>query len=211
MQVIDKRGVLQHLPQLTPVILELGCGCRKRVNNSIGIDIIDYKCVDLVGDVCDVLREIPVGTVDRIYSHHFLEHVHNLELLLHEVARVMRIGGQLEVVVPHFANPYFYSDPTHRNHFGLYTFSYLAYDPLLKRKVPNYNKAAAFQLCDVDLVFKSSPPFYIRYGIKWLLGKMFNCCRYMQEFYEENLCYVFPCYEIRYVLKRVVVAGGGPF
>jgi hypothetical protein len=27
----------------------------------------------------------------------------------------------------------------------------------------------------------------------------------MQEFYEENLCWLVPCYEIQYVLRRVAV------
>ena len=58
------------------------------------------------------------------------------------------------------------------------------------------------QLCKVDLVFKSTPPFYGRHAIKRLFGWLFNSCRYLQEFYEENLCYVFPCYEIRFLLQK---------
>ena len=199
----DKRGLLSNIRFRNPIILELGCGNRKRIPDAIGIDILDYECVDIVGDAVEVLREIPDATVDMISSHHFLEHVTNLDILLQEVTRVMRIGGRLEVVVPHFSNPYYYSDPTHKNFFGLYTFSYSADDRLLRKRVPGYNKTVFFCLEKVDLIFKSSPPFYFRHGVKRILGVIFNSCGYMKEFYEENLCYIFPCYEIEYVLKRV--------
>ena len=114
----------------------------------------------------------------------------------------MKPQGKLELVVPHFSNPFFYSDPTHRRFFGLYTFSYIAKDNIFTRKVPQYGWDSMFILEDVDLHFKSSRPFYGRHGIKKLLGMVFNSCTYLKEFYEENLCYVFPCYEVRYVIRR---------
>lgn len=202
-RIDDKRGILERIPQMRPAVLELGCGSRRRVPGAIGIDVIDDDCVDVVGDVYEVLGRIPDGTVDKVYSHHFLEHVSDLDLLVRETARVLRAGGEFEAVVPHFSNPYFHSDPTHRNRFGLYTFSYLSHDSLLRRRVPHYKKSPAFRLEDVALVFKSAPPFYLRHAFKRLAGLLFNSCRFLQEFYEENLCYAIPCYEIRFSLRRI--------
>ena len=202
MQIVDKRRILSRIRDRHPVLLEIGCGNNKRTNEAIGIDILDYDCVDIVGDAVDVMKEIPDDTVDGVSSYHFLEHADNLDLLLGEVARVMRVAGLFLVVVPHFSNPYFYSDPTHKNFFGLYTFSYFAHDRILRRKVPHC-KAFPFRLVDIDLRFKSSPPFVVRHGMKRFLELFFNSCRYMQEFYEENLCYIFPCYEIKYVLEKI--------
>jgi len=54
----------------------------------------------------------------------------------------------------------------------------------------------------VDLIFKSARPFIVRYGIKHLIGSFFNSCTYLKELYEENFCYLFPCYEVRYILRR---------
>ena len=133
----------------------------------------------------------------------FLEHVPDVGTFVDEMARVVREGGRLEVIVPHFAHPYFSSDPTHTHRFGLYTFSYLAQDGLFRRQVPGYVRRANLRLVNVDLVFKSTPPFYARHGLKRLLGLVFNSCRYLQELYEENLCYIFPCYEIRYVMEKI--------
>lgn len=201
--IVDKRGMLDRLSRMRPAVLELGCGSRKRLPGAVGIDIIDDDCVDVVGDVYVVLGRIPDAAVDKVFSHHFLEHVRDVELLVRETARILRTGGEFEIVVPHFSNPYFHSDLTHRTPFGLYTFSYLSRDALMRRKVPHYGKPPAFRLVGVDLVFKSAPPFYLRHVFKRLAGLVFNSCRYLQEFYEENLCYMIPCYEIRFSLRRI--------
>ena len=203
MPLVDKGRILPNIRNRHPVAIELGCGNRKRDANAIGIDIRDFPCVDIIGDVVDVLKEIPDGEVDIVSSYHFLEHVADLDLLLGEVTRVMRVGGCFKVVAPHFSNPYYYSDPSHKNHFGLYTFSYHAHDRVFRRKVPHYNNNVFLSIEKVDLIFKSPPPFYFRHGVKRFIGVIFNSCRYMQEFYEENLSFIFPCYEIEYLLKRV--------
>jgi hypothetical protein len=54
----------------------------------------------------------------------------------------------------------------------------------------------------VDLIFKSPKPFYGRYAFKSIIGFLFNSSIYMKELYEENFCYLFPCYEIRYQLRK---------
>jgi ubiquinone/menaquinone biosynthesis C-methylase UbiE len=195
--------VLSTLAARGSVTVELGCGPRKRYAGSIGIDAIGYEGVDIVGDAADALRAFPDGCADLVTSSHFLEHVPEVGPFLDEMARVVRVGGRIEVVVPHFAHPYFSSDPTHTHRFGLYTFSYLAEDPILRRGVPSYARRQNLRLLSVDLVFKSTPPFYLRHAIKRALGWVFNSCRYMQELYEENLCYLFPCYEIRFMLEKV--------
>jgi len=188
-----------------PITIELGCGERKRHIDAIGIDAISYPGVDLVGDVFEVLKKFPSECVDEVYSYHFIEHVQDIDNLMSELSRIVKVGGIVEFVAPHFSNPYFYSDPTHRRYFGLYTFCYLANSSLFKRSVPNYNKQFQFELEKVDLHFKSSRPFYIRYGIKYVIGKIFNSCAYLKELYEENLSFLFPCYEIRYRLRKLPV------
>lgn len=204
----DKNGLLERLDTLEPAIIELGCGANKRHLNAIGIDALDYPCVDIVGDIYAVLASFPSGCVDKVFAYHFIEHVENVSRLLAELSRVVRAGGEVEFVAPHFSNPYFYSDPTHRSFFGLYTLSYFSVDALLRRKVPTYQEQLRFRLDQVDLIFKSSPPFYARHAFKSLLGSIFNSCRYMQELYEENLCYLFPCYEVRYRLRRIDSGNG---
>ena len=54
----------------------------------------------------------------------------------------------------------------------------------------------------VKFNFKSQRHFYFRWVLKKLFQIIFNLNRYMLEFYEENLCYIFPCYEIKYEMIK---------
>jgi SAM-dependent methyltransferase len=202
MNVKDKRDILARMPGTGDFVLELGCGNRKRISNSIGIDMLDYDAVDIVGDAVEILSRFPDRSVKEVYSHHFFEHVANVPVLMDELERVMVPGGKLKITVPHFSNPYFFSDLTHKTPFGLYSFSYFAQDELFRRRVPTYKRGLAFELTAVDLIFKSARVFVGRYAVKRLVGYFFNMNRWTKEFYEENLCYLFPCYEIRYELVR---------
>lgn len=202
MGIVDKQGLLDDVAALERVILELGCGDRKRDENWIGIDRVDRAGVDIVGDVVEVLGRLPDHSVDEVHTFHFLEHVSDVPGLLRELARVMKRGAIAEIVVPHFSSPHFYSDPTHQSFFGLYSFSYLADDRLLVRRVPRYVEAVDFELCRVDLVFKSSRPFFARHALKKIIGFFVNVSRYTKELYEECFCYLFPCYELRFLLTR---------
>lgn len=201
--VVDKHGLLKKLTNAKTLVLELGCGSRKRNAAAIGIDVLDYSDVDLVGDVFDVLSQFPSASVDEVHAYHFIEHVEDINKLMSEMSRVIKEGGTVEFVAPHFTNPYFYSDPTHRRFFGLYTFCYLSFGSFFKRQVPTYQKELSFKIEAVDLLFKSSRPFIVRYLLRLLIGKIFNLNIFMKELYEENFCYIFPCYEIRYLLRRI--------
>jgi SAM-dependent methyltransferase len=202
MPIIDRAGVLGRLESLGRIELELGCGAVKRYPQAIGIDAQDLPGVDLVGDVFDALAAFPQGSVDAVASHHFFEHVDDLPRLMRELARAMKRGGELRVVVPHFSNPWFYSDYSHRRFFGLYTFCYLARSSCFRRKVPTYGFQPAFALSAVRLEFKSTRPFYVRHALKHALGAAFNATTWLQEFYEENLCWIAPCHEVHYTLVR---------
>ena len=202
MGIIDKKNILPRIYDAARVELELGCGNRKRHRQAVGVDMLDCPDVDIVGDVYEVLALVATKSVDAVYSYHFVEHVPDVPKLMSELVRVVKPNGFVEFVVPHFSNPYFYSDPTHRSFFGLYTFCYFANESPFSRRVPTYGHKVGFNLVKVDLIFKSSRPFVFRYGIKRLIGSVFNSCVYLQELYEENFCYLFPCYEVRYTLRR---------
>lgn len=204
MPLEDKADILERIRTGAfsgPVVLDIGCGPAKTPGR-IGVDQQAYDGVDIVGDAADVLMRLPDASVDAIVTRHFVEHVVDLDALLKEFVRVTRVGATIEIVAPHFSNPYFYSDPTHRRFFGLYTFCYFAESDMFSRRVPPYSQLAGIRLERVDLVFKSTRPFLVRHGIKWLLGLVVNSCRYAKELYEEFFCFVIPCYEVRYVVAR---------
>lgn len=203
MTIIDKRGVLENVGTANPVELELGCGPSKRSNSAIGIDVLDYDCVDVVGDALEVLDRLPEASVRRVFSSHFMEHLPDLKGILNALSRVLMDGGTLHITVPHFSNPHYYSDPTHKTPFGLYTFSYFCKDEVFRRKVPNYKVAPHFSVEHVRLGFKSYRPNYFRHAMKLAWGSLLNQSTWLTELYEENLCWLVPAYEISYVLRRL--------
>lgn len=174
-----------------PVVLDLGAG-RKRVPGRITIDKVDLPHVDIVADLEMGLSFLRDGCVDRIYCRSVLEHIVNFELLLREMLRVLKPQGTAHVYVPHFSNPYYYSDYTHKRFFGLYSFYYFV-DPerQLSRKVPTFYSDIRIRVLSLRLVFRS--PFWVRRHIKKLFGLLVNAHPWLQEGYEETLCYVIPC------------------
>lgn len=185
-----------------PLHLELGCGSSKRDEDAVGVDILDMEGVDVVGDCLTFLKSLPDDSVDQIYSEHFMEHVDDPLAVLSESARVLKSGGVFRAVIPHFSNPAFYSDPTHRSYFGLYTFNYWVRTSHFRRQVPQYITPLPMELVQARHRFKSARPFYVRHGIKKVLSSWVNLSRWTQEFYEEHLCWIMPCYEIDYTMRR---------
>lgn len=195
-KIANRESLIEHLNGRAEVKLELGCGNIKRFPDSIGIDLLVTDAVDIVGDAIEVLTLFPDSSVDSVHSNHFLEHVGNPDKLLFEVARILKHGGTANFVVPHFSNPFFYSDPTHLHCFGIYTFAYYTEAKCFRRTVPSYARVDGLTLMSVDLSFKSYRPNYIRYAIKKCLEKIVNLNFWTKEFYEELLCWILPCYEI---------------
>ena len=113
-------------------------------------------------------------------------------------------GGSFEAIVPHWSNAYYWSDPTHRTPFGLYTFCYFAsHDRLFRRTVPRYNFDFGLHLDSVHLRFSAQWPFYGRYAFRRAVGLVVNMHRAFQEFYEDMLANLVSCYEIEFQLHRI--------
>lgn len=179
------------------IIVELGCGARKK-EGRIGIDAVDLPGVDIVADLEKGLPFLPDNSVNQIHCRHFLEHIQNFENLMAEIVRVLKRDGTAHIFVPHFSNPHYYSDFTHTRFFGLYSFYYFVdYESQLRRKVPNFYTDIRISILSQRLIFRSS--FKIINPFKKLLGWFVNMHMSFKEYYEENLCYIFPCHGIEVV------------
>jgi SAM-dependent methyltransferase len=199
MPIIDRVNMKEHIAAGSPIHIELGCGTNKQ-KGYIGIDKLDRPEVDIVTDLENGLPFLPNSSVDSIYSSSFLEHVSNFELLMSEIFRVLKPNGTIEIFVPHFSNPYYYSDYTHKRFFGLYTFCYFC-DPedQFHRKVPAFYTPIRFRILEKKIYFHL--PGYRRRPVKMFLTFLVNLSTGIQEFYEVNLPYILPCYGLHFILN----------
>lgn len=199
MEAMVKIDLEQVLDSGNPVLIELGCGNRKK-QGRIGVDAVDLPGVDVVADLEKGLGFLPDNSVDQIHCRSLLEHIENFENLIAEIVRVLKKDGTAHIFVPHFSNPYYYSDFTHKRFFGLYSFYYFVeQEHQLKRKVPNFYTDIRIRISSQRLIFRSS--FKILNPFKKLFGWFINLHAALQAYYEENLCYMFPCHGIEVVFK----------
>ncbi len=181
--------------------LNLGSGLR-RMPKFYNVDHLSLPGVDILADLETPLAELPDNSVEQVYCRHTLEHVSRLLELLGELHRVTHPEGRLEVIVPHFSNPYAYSDPTHVRFFGLYSFFYFAEEKdQPRRKVPNFYVPQRFCVERVrfnllrssltDKLFRAVLHPLINRSVDWL------------DWYERRICRLCPVDDIHWLLRPV--------
>jgi len=192
--------IARDLEQGKPLRIDLGSGPKPRAG-FYGLDQLEMEGVDIVADLNEPLDLLPDNCAEHVFSSHALEHVDKLLPLLAEIHRITRHNGYVEIIAPHFSNPYYYSDPTHVRFFGLYTMSYFV--DIDKQpgthKVPALRTAARFEMDAVSLSFyrfnlidRIFVPF-LRYFV--------NRTARSQNFYELRLSWLFPAAEVRYKMR----------
>jgi len=98
----DKNGVINHIGDCQKIKrIELGCGKTPR-DGYDGIDEQDFGQL-YKADVLAVLTKFKDNSVDEIYASHFFEHLYPDKVIdtLIQVYRVLKINGQLWIIVPH--------------------------------------------------------------------------------------------------------------
>lgn len=187
--------------------INLGCGSKPR-QGFLGVDLGETTAADVKMDVLAYLRSLPDQSVAEVYSRHMLEHLEPAPLreLLAQVDRVLMPGGTMQFIVPHYSNPYFHSDPTHRQAFGVHTFSYLCEASCLHRKVPSYARIPGWRLTSVRVGF-------LPYGRLRLLGirvpmlsdllnPLVNLGHRSIELFERYCAGVLPIYEVIFCIDK---------
>ena len=111
-------------PETIPAmkILDVGCGINK-TPGAIGLDNNPKTAADVIHDLGAIPYPFPDNEFDTIVSNHAVEHVPDLMSFIGELYRITRNGGRIKIITPHYTNPDWATDPTHRNHINSYTFN----------------------------------------------------------------------------------------
>ncbi|MDX6611409.1 MAG: hypothetical protein QOD75_595 [Blastocatellia bacterium] len=103
-------------------VLDVGCG-RNKHPGAIGLDSNPRTDADVIHDLGLTPYPFPDNEFDEVISRHVIEHVPDVMAFVSELHRITKPGGRIKIVTPHYSNPDWATDPTHRNHFNSYTFT----------------------------------------------------------------------------------------
>jgi SAM-dependent methyltransferase len=103
-------------------ILDVGCGANK-FKGAIGLDSNPRTAADVIHDLGTFPYPFADNEFDLVVSNHVAEHVPDLMGFVAELHRITRHGGRIRILTPHYTNPDWANDPTHRNHINSFTFN----------------------------------------------------------------------------------------
>ena len=176
-------------------ILDIGCGEHK-ISGAIGMDINPRTAADVIHDLDHIPYPFPDNRFDEVVGRHVIEHVGNPTAVLCELHRITRPGGLVRLVVPHWTNPDFASDLTHRNHLNSYSFRNFTNEFAI---FAFYNKVRFRERrCRVTVlnVWKA-------FGVEFLinLDQRYRSLRFLRKFWEQYLNAIMRGKEIQFELE----------
>jgi hypothetical protein len=115
---------LLRLPGQQLEIADIGCGSTKQVPSAIGVDSVPHPGVDIVSDLDADPLPFDDESLDHVFAVHVLEHLMRLPDVMCELHRVLRPGGVLHVLAPHWRHVNAVADPTHVRLIDVQTFKH---------------------------------------------------------------------------------------
>lgn len=182
-------------------ILDVGCG-RNKTPGAIGLDSNSRTDADVIHDLGDLPYPFADDEFDEVIGNHVIEHVPDVMAFVSELYRVTRPGGRIKILTPHYSNPDWPNDPTHRNHLNSYSFNYFIEDPA-RRNFPFYTDVQLKPLrTHVSLL-----NLWKALGLQFMvnLDQRWPALRFTRKFWEQYLSFIFRGKELYFefeVVKR---------
>jgi ubiquinone/menaquinone biosynthesis C-methylase UbiE len=159
-------------------ILDVGCGINK-LAGAIGIDRNPRSRADILCDLDRFPYPFRDSSFDRLQAVHVIEHVNDVLQTMEEFHRLVRPGGSIFLVTPHYTDFSSFCDPTHRWHLNSFSFRYFGEDNAgygyysavrLREKKVRVRLLALWRYMGFELLVNAFPRF--------------------RRFWEHYLCYV---------------------
>jgi SAM-dependent methyltransferase len=185
----DDTGVLKTL--------DVGCGTAKE-NGAFGLDQFALPGVDLA---CDLNQPWPLadGRFDRVVFRHSIVHLASLEHALREARRVVRKGGIVEIISPHFSSDNAFTDPTMRFVTGWRTMDYYCSNGSM---IYGYYGQVGLRIRERRIYLYRAELKRSRHrviaALFWPVEALLNA---QPRLYEKFLCFIVRGNEIRFVLE----------
>ncbi len=102
-------------------VLDVGCG-RNKFPGAIGVDRNPASHADLICDLDQATYPFRDDSFDEVRATHVIEHVADVLRTMGEFHRLVRAGGRIRLVTPHYTDFSSFCDPTHRWHLNSFSF-----------------------------------------------------------------------------------------
>lgn len=174
-------------------VIELGCGNAK-TPGAIGVDVNPRSAADVLHDLDVFPYPFEDNAADRIICHDVLEHVEDFIATMEEIWRIGKPGCVVDVSGPFMSSVNYFSDPTHRRAFTSRSFDYFVQGTAVHKH--SYS-TAEFRLDSVQ--YDPGAERLRRGPNRWLL----NWANRNKRVYEERFAFLFPVYQIHFILLVV--------
>src|SRR4051812_19084516 len=101
-------------------VLDVGCGINKKPG-SIGIDRNPNTKADVLVELDRFPYPFRDKAFDGLQAVHVIEHVSDVIKAMEEFHRIVRPGGEVFIVTPHYTDFSSFCDPTHRWHLNSFS------------------------------------------------------------------------------------------
>jgi len=159
-------------------VLDVGCGINKKPG-AIGIDRNAASRADVLAELDSFPYPFRDSSFDALQAVHVIEHVSDVIRTMEEFHRLVRAGGEVFIVTPHYTDFSSFCDPTHRWHLNSFSLRYFGPDDAGY----GYYSTARFQENSVRVKLLA---FWRWLGFEWLV----NTFPRYRRFWEHYLCYV---------------------
>lgn len=174
------------------VILQLGAGkqvlSRDPDDRVVRVDLRADTRPDVVLDLDRFPYPFRDDSFDLIDATDVLEHLEDVVRVMEEIHRIGRKGCQVSIATPHYSCANSFTDPTHRHHFGFFSFDYFTGE----NKWDFYTRVRFAKRSARVMFFPGLVNALIRrIAARW------------PELYERRLAWIFPAWFIHVVLEVV--------
>ena len=178
-------------------ILDVGCGSNK-YEGAIGLDFNPRTKADVIHDLGVLPYPFADNEFDFVISRHTVEHIPDVMGFVSELWRITKNGGHIELVTPHYTNPDWANDPTHRNHFNSYSFNTFIAD----RQIFDFYTDVRLKPLDTHV---SLANLWRALGFELIvnLDRQSPKLRFTRKFWEQYLSYIFRGKELRFKFEVV--------
>ena len=109
------------------MLLDVGCGINK-LPDSLGIDRNPNTKADVLTDLDSFPYPFRDNSFDGLQAIHVIEHLSDILRAMEEFHRLVRPGGHVFLVTPHYTDFSSFCDPTHRWHLNSFSLRYFGDD-----------------------------------------------------------------------------------